>query len=287
MTGEMIVKRMQENKKITQMDYNRVIIAALEKIDNPSMADIREHVNNIFGGICFYCGEPWKKIINKSAFLNFTHYEPVCECIENEKKKEKCNEMESRVVENCNIPIKYINATIRGMDRNVKKETIEAIDKVKGYVKFKLYNITGLLLFGDVGTGKTHLSVAVLKAIVIKEGKTGWFVNTSSFFNEVYYAKKNLIKEIISHEVVVLDDIDKAFTGKDKDEQTWRKEQFFNLIDGLVNMKRIIIMTSNIKSIKDLSAHYDDYIVSRIMRACDKYIAVRGDDYQLRRKGII
>lgn len=159
----------------------------------------------------------------------------------------------------------------------------------------------GLFLQGPVGTGKTHLSVATLRAVV--EANIDEFGCQSSDL-PIYGAKeyqgytctmipvveflgiqrqsisaKNL-KKIADHllhqakssEIIILDDI-----GAEKP-SVWGEEQLFSLIDLRYRMQRATLFTSNC-TLKELEAALGERIVSRIFEMTEG-VKVEGEDYR-------
>lgn len=279
----------EETKKISilsqfidQKRYNRLICDSFGKIDNPTDLQKMEYLNSIRGGICIFCKKPWveKKMHNQAA--DYKYFIPACQCLEQKNLEEKYKRIAANLNELAHIPKKYQSCDFKGMDRNIDKRTLEAIIQSEKYLSEKKYNEYGLILYGDIGTGKTHVAVSVMKWISIREGLSCVFIHASNFISNVVN-KKNYIQAILKKDIILLDDIDKANTNS-KSNSKWVDEQFFSLINGISSNKKILIGTGNIGSIDDLRSIFNSAIVSRMVECC-YFVPVKGDDYRLIKRG--
>lgn len=159
----------------------------------------------------------------------------------------------------------------------------------------------GLFLQGPVGTGKSHLSVATLRAIIEANidsfgcqksetpiygeqeyhGFSCTMISVVEFLGSLrqsYSAKnlKHLANRLLHQakicEIIILDDI-----GAEKPSD-WGEEQLFSLIDLRYRMQRSTILTSNC-TLKELEAQLGDRLVSRIFEMCEG-VKVGGEDYR-------
>ena len=275
-----LLTKIVNKEKITQEDYISMMKSAFERINNPSESDKVEYYNAVKGGKCYFCHKDWIKRSINSAVGEYEYYKPECECLDEKKKDDKFVVQEKQIEESCEIPEKYFGCTIRKMDLNINKKTLAGIEKVKDYVNGSLYTVSGLILYGDVGAGKTHMAVSVLKAICIKQKKTGIFVHASNFISSEINNKKNYVTTILDRDIILLDDMDKATIGKSDNE--WITERFFSLINGINSGKKILIATSNLKSTEEFYNLYERSIISRLIESCI-FVNIQGDDYRLKR----
>jgi DNA replication protein DnaC len=101
-------------------------------------------------------------------------------------------------------------------------------------------------LMGPVGTGKTHMAVAVFKRFVLKFGMTGRFVDFSRFLGELRncYSQKNseetILEPLRKVDVLLLDEL-----GKGRTENEWQLEKLDDLINSRYNSGRITLLTTN------------------------------------------
>ncbi|NLD46579.1 MAG: ATP-binding protein [Clostridiaceae bacterium] len=159
----------------------------------------------------------------------------------------------------------------------------------------------GLFLQGPVGTGKTHLSVATLRAIVESNidtfgcrssenpiygdkeygGYSCAMISTAELlelFRQSSSAKKLKHAAVELHrlakisEIIILDDIGIEYPSD------WSQELLFSIIDLRYRMQRATILTSNC-ALKDLEERLGKRIVSRVFQMCEG-VKVEGEDYR-------
>lgn len=178
-----------------------------------------------------------------------------------------------------------------------------ALQTCRSFAAEGLNNIAsgkGLILLGPVGTGKSHLSVATLRAMVeANPGRFGRAQSISGFVDEPVYAgycctmvsvveflerlrescrrdrkayTRELERRCRNDAVLILDDIG-AESPTD-----WVKEQLYALIDVRYRMKRSTFFTTNC-SLDQLEGQIGDRTFSRIWEMCEG-IRVGGDDWR-------
>lgn len=201
------------------------------------------------------------------------------------------------------IPDRYINAKFSNYYPTCPEQTA-AREKCRAFAadSNRIFREgQGLFLQGPVGTGKSHLSVATLRAIVEANiekfgcmpsetpvfgaheypGCSCAMLSTLEFLGSQRqsYAARNakylagyLLHQARICEIIVLDDI-----GSEKPSD-WGEEQLFSLIDLRYRMQRSTILTSNC-TLKELEERLGERIVSRIFEMCEG-IKVGGEDYR-------
>jgi chromosomal replication initiator protein len=118
-----------------------------------------------------------------------------------------------------------------------------------------------LVIFGDVGLGKTHLAQAIGNDIVQRyESKSVLYVSMEKFTNQIIQAiKNNAVNEFVNFyqviDVLIVDDI-QFLSGKQK-----TQEIFFHIFNQLHQNGKQIILTSDRppKDLKDI----EDRLISR------------------------
>lgn len=174
----------------------------------------------------------------------------------------------------------------------------------------------GLFFQGPVGTGKSHLSVATLRAVV--ENNPGHFGRPPSrapFYDEpvfeghycslvsvvelldrlresfkedkmrealrddrIWASTRELLRRCRGDAIVIMDDI-----GAQKPTD-WVEEQLYSLIDLRYRMQRSTFFTTNC-SLQQLGDQIGYRCVSRIMEMCEG-IKVEGEDWRVKHKSL-
>jgi chromosomal replication initiator protein len=118
-----------------------------------------------------------------------------------------------------------------------------------------------LVIFGDVGLGKTHLAQAIGNDIVARfESKVVLYVSAEKFTNQIIQAiKNNSVNEFVNFyqmiDVLIIDDI-QFLSGKQK-----TQEIFFHIFNQLHQNGKQIVLTSD-RAPKDLEG-IEDRLISR------------------------
>lgn len=209
---------------------------------------------------------------------------PFCpECVKEQKDKQEREEVEKHL--NASIYQKTYNVLMR--DSTIPKELKEASFEnfiaetaeenqllifAKGQVAKYLDGMSGNTLFtGSTGIGKSHLSVAMAKAInegykAKGEPKSVLFVNLTEILRRVresfnynsqegYYSR--MLKEV---DYLVLDDLGvKLNSNNSKGKSTWEEEFIFDILS---NRDKTII-TTNLSS-SEIASLYSDRVASRV-----------------------
>jgi len=136
----------------------------------------------------------------------------------------------------------------------------------------------GLYIYGDVGTGKTHIAYAMLKKWQEVAGYEAKFCNMPELVNEIRAdfdrlpLDKSRIDERINdyNGLLFLDDV-----GAEKITD-WVAEKFYLIINRRYSQLLPVIITSNL-SIAELAEKVGDRTASRIVEMCD-IIFLEGKD---------
>ena len=168
--------------------------------------------------------------------------------------------------EQIKIPDRYKGATWEDVPLNIQ----EHFSKMKETHK-------GLFLYGEVGTGKTHIAYA-LHRNAPKSGIKSMMVNTVELFKNMRdeisrgaYDKQRPTEQVMEYEgVVIFDDV-----GVEK-ATDFVVEQLYLVINKRYNEMRPTIFTSNF-NLDKLADRIGDRIPSRIVEMCT-IIHLEGED---------
>lgn len=138
----------------------------------------------------------------------------------------------------------------------------------------------GLYLWGDVGSGKTHIAYAIYKKLQ-EERVMCRFHNTTELifelrrdFDRDAYSKSRLDERLPEYDgVLILDDI-----GAER-LTDFVAETFYLIVNTRYNNKMPTIFTSNLK-IGELADRVGDRTASRIVEMCD-IVQISGSDRRL------
>ena len=106
---------------------------------------------------------------------------------------------------------------------------------------------TGLLLLGRPGRGKTHLAVAILRALIQHKGVHGTFYDFSDLLRTIQStwdkdaqtSEAAVLDPVTSAEVLLLDDLGATRPS------LWVQEVLFHILNARYNENRVTILTSN------------------------------------------
>ena len=206
----------------------------------------------------------------------------------------------------CGIPLRLAHATLSNYLPDCAEKEV-ALKKCREFAAQGLENISrgrGLFLQGPVGTGKSHLSVAVLREIIENHPERfGTPPSQTNLYDEYAFdgyrcgmvsvvelletlresvgnaKKKEAVRKklhrIKCDDFVILDDI-----GAERP-SPFAEEQLFTIIDLRYRTKRSTFFTSNC-TLKELESQIGTRSVSRIFEMCEG-VRVTGDDWRKKR----
>lgn len=184
-----------------------------------------------------------------------------------------------------NIPPRYEHCTFETFSE--LNETLERARRVARRVVDDFPgSAKGLLLTGPCGTGKTHLAVATLRALVEERGAWGHFVEVAqllrslqdTFDRDAEIATREIMDPAVSCDVLLLDDIG-VTRGT-----PWTREVLGLLINERYNRKGLTILTTNLPVVsspqaESLGDRVGDRLASRLAEMCWS-ISISGKDFR-------
>ena len=191
-----------------------------------------------------------------------------------------------------NIPKRYLHCTFENF--SAYNESLErALDAAKRipdrFDRAASRELVGrgVFLDGQPGVGKTHLAVAVLKAIIERSGVSGLFYDTrdllrvirSTYDPSIRTTELEVLRPVMHTQVLVLDDL-----GAEKTSE-WVEETMNLIVNTRYNERRMTLFTSNYLDIPDdtdpnsLLFRIGHRMRSRLHEMCD-FIEMDGADYR-------
>lgn len=123
----------------------------------------------------------------------------------------------------------------------------------------------GLLLWGEVGTGKTYFAACIANALV-ENCVSVKMTNFSTILNDFFYEnnKNQYINRLNNHNLLIIDDL-----GIERDTE-YALEQVYNIIDARYKSNKPLIITTNL-SITEIKNPVDTAhkrIYDRVLEMC-------------------
>lgn len=188
-----------------------------------------------------------------------------CKCDRDRAEQEKLREKQieqDRLRKNCFISKNQIAYTFENVDEDTDKDIIK---KAKNYVKhfeeMRKDNV-GLLLYGNVGSGKTYIACSIANAIITEYSYTVKMRNFAQILNDLQKGGFNLdrneyIEQITNSTLLILDDF-----GIERNTE-YALEQIYNVINARYLKARPTIITTNL-NFKDIEKEQEDIMLGRI-----------------------
>jgi len=141
-------------------------------------------------------------------------------------------------------------------------------------------NLSFVFFSGNVGAGKTHAAVALLRDAATRDERKGRFVQATALFLELRasfgqagFSEEQVFGKYLANSVLVIDDL-----GAEK-VSDYVRASWYHIIEARYAEMRPTVVTSNL-SLAEISAAYGDRIASRI--ASGFVLNFRGEDWRLR-----
>lgn len=251
---------------------------------------------------CSICGgSGWKMIENPGKASRATR----CDCFLAGRA--------DRLLKVAGIPRRYENCTLDSFKWELKdkpeydKSREEARLIVELFVRNFPVRKQGLLFTGDIGTGKTHLAVGIIQALIRTKGIRCLFCDYRELLKEIQHSynpnvdttELGILNPVLEAEVVVLDEL-----GAIRPSQ-WVWDTVSYVINHRYNEKKTTIITTNFpdlaatepeisfedatqtdqpkprERVKTLGDRITDRMRSRLHEMC-RIVQLKGTDYRMR-----
>lgn len=146
------------------------------------------------------------------------------------------------------IPARYQRSNLRNFKTDGPQRVVEeALVKARGFVDQYPLDKTGLLFFGTVGTGKTHLAIGIIKELIIQKGISCVFYDYSELLKQIQNSynpsvqttELEILQPVFESEVLVLDDL-----GASR-RTDWVWDAVSLILNTRYNENRTVIITTN------------------------------------------
>ena len=241
---------------------------------------------------CPFCGKK-QRPFTKDVYR-------LCECKEMKEfseKTRKVNEIEAQIDslterifrlsqkavkqwENSNVGSRFRMCRFDNFDSTGYTPQFEACQE---FAESFIHNDgVGLMLYGSVGTGKTHLAAAIGNYIVYEYGYDVYFMPFTELLNtlKMYFGDKERTEEFTDRlykaDLLIMDDL-----GKEKYTE-WAAEQLFSLLDRRYRECKPVIVTTNFTP-QELDRRVDPAVMSRLTGSC-RLIRMDGTDYRRKKR---
>ena len=137
-----------------------------------------------------------------------------------------------------------------------------------------------IILIGGVGTGKTHLSIGLLKA-VIENGGIGMFITASDLFMNIRdtwtrsseITTLDRVQQFVDLDLLVIDEIG-VQRGTDNE-----REILFSIINSRYNNLKPTVLLSNL-SLKEVRAYIGERTFDRLKEDGGQIVVLNGESYR-------
>lgn len=200
----------------------------------------------------------------------------------------------SRRLEAAGIPPRYQHCTLDnfnpgylGADPSLEAAHLQCEKFIGAFPRIR----HGLLFTGPVGVGKTHLAVAVLRAVVQKSGVRAVFADYRDLLRQIQdsynpvseTSELQILRPLQDADVLLLDELGA------RRPTAWVRDTVTHLLNDRYNREKITLITTNYADTTDdgragLEERIGDRLRSRLYEMC-KPVALSGKDFRREVRG--
>ena len=249
---------------------------------------------------CKVCNEPLEAIINHPFTKEPRKVRCICSCTEKKMKQEEEarrnyeHQMEiQKLQKNSLLGERYKKVTFNNTFLGSNEMFDTAFKRCRNYCEVSskvLENGYGIYIYGDSGTGKTHLTACMVNELV-KQQRPTLFTNffeisqiIRSTFKSYNTTENEMIEKISNIDFLFIDDIGTERVTKDGND-TWLQEKIFEILNKRYNNKKPTIFTSNY-SLEELVNERGllEKTVDRILEMSSLILKIEGESYRIRHR---
>ena len=200
-----------------------------------------------------------------------------------EQSKIYRSEKISEYLKNANVPERFkgcsfenykITSEQHNNAYNACKDYFQQYDKVKK-------NGESLFLCGSCGTGKTHLAIAILRALILTETGCGTYTTTLKMLRDIRssYQDRNkteqqIINKYVNTELLILDEVGLQYGSEGE------KILLFEVINGRYENVKPTILISNLAP-KGISEYMGERVFDRLKDSCNSLVVFDWNSYRV------
>lgn len=245
---------------------------------------------------CVKCNEPLETIIIHPFTGEERKVNCVCQCTIEEMKKEeeRIKNIETqieieRLQRSSLLGDRYKNVEFSNTKTGSNITFDKAFKRCKNYCEVSnkvLKDGYGIYIYGDSGTGKTHLTACMVNELT-KQKKPVLFTNffeISQIIRGTFKSSEsemNMIDKIANIDFLFLDDLGTERVTKNG-EDTWLQEKIFEVLNKRYNNKKPTIFTSNY-SLEELinDRGLMEKTVDRILEMSTLILKIEGESHRI------
>lgn len=249
---------------------------------------------------CSICDEPLQTIINNPFTKGERIVNCVCRCTveklkrEEEERKNYEKQQQIRKLQRSSLlGDRYKNTTFDNTITGDNEMFDIAFKRCRNYceVSSKVLNEGyGMYIYGDSGTGKTHLTACMVNELIKKNRPTLFtnFFEISQIIRGTFKSNTdseiNMIEKISNIDFLFIDDLGTEKVTKNG-EDNWLQEKIFEILNKRYNNKKPTIFTSNY-SLEQLINERGlmEKTVDRILEMSTAILKIEGESYRIKNR---